>query len=147
VSDGSQDEGAPGYQELGASGRHSIPVGEHPARRLVAVLAIFALGFLAVAIFRPDAEDAAAALAPHLGQSLRLVIRTEPGAAPDDREWLEPVTLEEIAEHDGAPAARLRLEGMSPIDRPGAPARLWIPLERVLEVWIGGERIYRRDDG
>jgi len=117
---------------------------DHPARSLVAILALLALGFLAVALLRPRDEGPEAALANRIGVSLRLVIRTEPGAAPDDRDWFEPVTPVELGEHEGAPSVRLLLEEMSPFGEPGAPAHLWIPLERILEVWAGAERVYRR---
>lgn len=117
---------------------------DHPARSLVAILAILALGGIAVVLLRPVDRGPEEALAARLGVSLRLVIRTEPGAAPDDREWLEPVTPVELADRDGARAVYLLLEGMSPVGDPGAPAHLWLPLERILEVWAGPERVYFR---
>ena len=129
--------------EVAAAGDPISPR-DHPARSLVAIFALLALGFLAVALLRPRDEGPEAALASRLGVSLRLVIRTEPGAAPDDRDALEPVTPVELGEHEGAPSVRLILDGMSPIGEPGAPAYLWIPLERILEVWVGPERVYFR---
>jgi hypothetical protein len=39
---------------------------------------------------------------------------------------------------------RLLLEGMSPIGDPGAPAHIWLPLDRILEVWAGAERVFFR---
>jgi hypothetical protein len=124
----------------------TIAPSDHPLRTFIALVAAIALGLLAVLVLRPRDEGPAAALEPRIGTSLRLVIRTEPGAAPDDREWLEPVTPVELADREGVASVHLLLDGMSPIGEPGAPAPLWIPLERVLEVWVGAERIYFRSE-
>ncbi len=123
--------------------RPEIRVEDHPARKLLLLLSIIAIGLVSVAILRPTGESTEEWLAPYIGSSLRVMIHTDPGAAPDDLEWLEPVTLMEIAPRDGVPSALLLLEEMSPAGDPGAPAELWLPLERVAEVWVGPKRVFR----
>ena len=116
---------------------------DHPARRLVVLGVLLALGFATVAVLRPPRRGAAEVLALYRGESVRLVVRTDPGAAPDDLEWFEPVTVVELAPRDGVPSVRLRLDGMTPLDDPAGEAHLWLPVDRVAEVWVGPKRVFR----
>ena len=119
----------------------AIAPGEHPARRFAVVVVLMVLTATAILFLRPGDRGAEASLAPYLGESARLVIHTEPGAAPDDLESFEDVTLLEIGDHDGERALRIGL-AMQPVGPTTGAAELWIPLHRVAAVWIGPLRVY-----
>lgn len=114
---------------------------EHPARRLAVVLVLMVLTATAILILRSGDQDTEGSLAPYLGETARLVIHTEPGAAPDDLESFEDVTLLEIGDHDGERALRIGL-AMQPVGPTTGAAELWIPLDRIAAVWIGPLRVY-----
>lgn len=124
----------------------SIDVADHPLRRLV-VLGVIALLVGGVVLFgRPSSEDPRVALAPYLGETAMVLFRTDPGAAPDDRTWLRDVILTGFAERDGTPVLEVEFAGQVTIggnDAEGA-GRIPVPVDRLLEVFIGAKRIYKR---
>ena len=119
-----------------------IAIGDHPARRLVALAMIIGLGILAVVIFRPPGRGAEESITPYLGESVQIVIHTEPGAAPDDLQRFEAVSLVEIGDYAGERAVKVRFEEMTPVHDPGGNAEIWFPLDRIAAVWVGPLRVY-----
>ena len=126
----------------GEPGDGSISIEDHPARRFVALAMVIVIGVGTVLIFRAPDRGAEAGIAPYLGETVDLVIHTEPGAAPDNLERFKDVTLLEIADEAGERSLKIRLEGMTPIHDPEGKAELWIPVDRVAAVWVGPLRVY-----
>ena len=118
-----------------------LDVREHPARKLAVLLVVVVTGLLTVFFLRPSDQNVEERLGLYIGSSLRLLIRTDPGAAPDDLERLEPVVLEAIETVEGVPTARLRLEGMTSVGAPEEPAILELPLDRIVQAAVGPRRI------
>ena len=107
---------------------------------------VLVLGVIAVLVFRPREVGPAEGIAPYLGETVQLAIHTEPGAALDDLQRFEDVTLLDIADSGGEPSLKIRLERMAPIHDPEGSAELWIPLDRVASVWVGPLRVYYQPD-
>ena len=121
-------------------------VTEHPARRFVSLLfVIIILGF-GVWALRGSNRSAEDVLTPYLGESVRLWIRTDAGAAAGDLELLEDIRLLEISSTGGSPKVKIELQGHSSSNQPDESSSMWLPIDQVVEVWIGPLRVYRQEE-
>ena len=128
----------------GGGPAQEIDVADHPLRRIVLLGVILLLAGAVVIFGRPASEDPQLALAPHLGSVGTILFRTDPGAAPDDREWLRDVLLIGFAERGEIPVLEVTFSGQVTVHGGDGDARIPIPVERLLEVYIDDEPIFRR---
>ncbi len=122
-------------------------VTEHPARRFVSLLFVILILGLGAWALRDSNRSAEDVLTPYLGESVRLWIRTDQGAAEGDLELLEDIRLLEISSpSQGPPKVKVELQGHSASNQPDGSSSMWLPLDQVVEVWIGPLRVYRQSE-